>query len=251
MVNEINNLILSKMSTVEFSEYKDKVQLAIIPVGSHEQHGPNLAFATDTILAYKISKHLGERFFPRVLICPPINFGNSYHHMNFPGTITLKPETFISLIMDIVDSLKQHKINKVLLINGHGGNRHALGVAVTKLKFERGVKAGWIGPDFADDLLDNKNLSFIRGHACEAEVSMSMFLAPWLVKKDHLTKGKLNNTLYKKRCWWKQVPWSFKEITENGALGDATQSSYKLGKEIFKYTIKKYEEFIKEYFLND
>ena len=250
MVNEINNLILSKLSTVELSKYIKKVQLAIIPVGSHEQHGPNLAFAADTILAYEISKYLGKRLFPRVLICPPINFGNSYHHMDFPGTITLKPETFISLIMDIVESLKHHKINKVLLINGHGGNHHALGVAVAKLKFELGVKAGWIGPDFADDLLDDKNFSSIRGHACESEVSMSMFLAPWLVK-NHLTKGKLNNTLYKKRYWWKQVPWSFKEITENGALGDATKSSYELGKEISEHVLKKYEEFIKEYFLNN
>lgn len=59
---------------------------------------------------------------------------------------------------------------------------------MAKLKFELGVKAGWIGADFADDLLNNKNFSSIRGDTCEAEVSMSMFLASWLVKRDYLTK---------------------------------------------------------------
>jgi len=61
--------------------------------------------------------------------------------MKFYGTITLRPKTFISIIMDIGWSLKQHGINKVLIVNAHGGNKPSLGIAIEKLKNELGIKA--------------------------------------------------------------------------------------------------------------
>lgn len=244
------NLILSEISLNELEKYKNDIKLAIIPVGSTEQHGPNMVFSTDSCLSFELSKKLGEYFFPKILICPPIQFGNSYHHLDFIGSISLRPETFIQTIMDISDSLKKHKIEQVLLLNGHGGNRHALGVAVSKMRFELGLKAGWIGPDLGEDLLEKGKDSAIRGHACEAEVSMALYLAPWLVKKDNLSAGKLKNSFYKKKNWWRQVPWSFSEITENGALGDARSASFELGERITEYVLNKYKEFIHEYFFN-
>ena len=246
----MKNLILSELSLPELKKYESQIELVVIPVGSHEQHGPNMVFATDSVLAFELSKKIGEIFFPRILICPPITLGNSYHHMDFYGTMTLRPETFIHLIIDMAESLKKHKINKILLLNGHGGNRHALGVAVTKIKFELGLKVGWIGPDLGEDLLEKEQRSSITGHACETEVSMALYLAPWLVKKENLSKGILKNSLYKRRSWWRQVPWSFNDITENGALGDATLASYELGEKITKHVLKKYQEFINEYFFS-
>ena len=65
------NLILSELSLSELKKYKNQIELAIIPVGSHEQHNPNMAFATDSILAFELSKKLGEIFFLRILISPP------------------------------------------------------------------------------------------------------------------------------------------------------------------------------------
>ena len=154
----MKNIVLSEMSCPELSEYKEDIELALIPTGSHEQHGPNMTFATDTDRAYEICKLLGKRFFPRILVCPPTPYGISYHHMKFYGTITLRPETYISTIMDIGWSLKQHGINKILIVNTHGGNRPSLGVVIVKLKNELGIKASWIGggTDICKDLLNEK-----------------------------------------------------------------------------------------------
>ena len=160
----MKRLILSEMSCPEFDKYNSDIELALIPTGSHEQHGPNLAFATDTDRAFEMSKLLGERLFPRVLVCSPVNYGISYHHMGFPGTVTLKPDTFISIIMDIAWSLKEHGITKILMVNAHGGNRNALSTVIIKLRYELGIKASWIGSgtDLSSDLLDEKHLSGIN-----------------------------------------------------------------------------------------
>lgn len=249
----MNRLVLSELSWPEFDKYKDDIEVAIIPAGSHEQHGPNLTFATDTDRAYEMGKLLAEELYPRVMVCPPLNYGISYHHMKFPGTMTLNPDTFVSMIMDIGWSLKEHGINKILLLNAHGGNRPALGVATVKLKKELDIDAAWIGSgtDIAKDLLETKGLSKIRGHACEGEVSQSMYIAPWLVKETSLEKSKLKDTLYGKRKFFRGVRWDFYEVTENGALGDATLASYELGKEMTELILKRLKAFVCEYFFNE
>jgi len=248
----MKNLVLSEMTCPELNKYKEYVELALIPTGSHEQHSSNMTFAADTDIVYEICKLLGEKFFPRILVCPPISYGISYHHMKFYGTITLRPETFISIIMDIGWSLKQHGINKILIVNAHGGNKPPLGIAIGKLKNELGIKASWIGggSSTSNDLLNKRGISKINGHSCEGEVSQAMYIAPWLVRKDSLSAGKLKNSLYKEReWWWGKIPWSFEEITENGALGDATKSSVELGKEMTELILRRLEEFIRKYYL--
>lgn len=249
----MKRLILEEMTWPEVEKYMENIKLAIIPTGSMEQHGPHLTFATDSVRAYEVSKMLAEKLFPDVLVCPPFNYGISPHHMAFPGTITLSEETFLQIILDITDSLKKHGIKRVLFINAHGGNRNVLSCAINKLKFDRGIKAAWIGSgtDMSADLLEERGATFIRGHACEGEVSQCMYLAPELVREESLKKGELKDTLYKKRKWWGQVPWAFDEITANGALGDATLASVELGKDMTKLVISRIESFIREYFLNE
>ncbi len=249
----MKRLVLQELSLPEVEEHLGSIEVAIVPTGSQEQHGPNLTFSTDADRAYEISKLLSERLYPRVLVCAPVAYGVSYHHMKFPGTLTLQPETFTAILMDIAWSLKQHGIKKMLFVSAHGGNRPSLGVAINKIKYELDIQVAWIGcgTDMSKDLLDEKGASPIRGHSCEGEVSQSMYLAPWLVKKNSLKKAELKDTLYQKRPWWGKVPWDFDEITSNGALGDATKASVKLGKEMTELVLERIELFIREYFLED
>lgn len=249
----MKRLVLPEMSWPEMAKYQESVELALIPVGSQEQHGPNMTFATDAERAYETSKLLGERLFPRVVVCAPVNYGVSYHHMKFPGTLTMQPETLIAVLMDIAWSLKEHGIKKILMVNAHGGNRASLSMAAVKMRFQLGIQAAFIGSgtDLSKDLLEEKGASQIRGHACEGEVSQGMFLAPWIVKADALAPGELKDTPYQKRLWWGEVPWSFDEITANGALGDATKASYELGREMSVLVLDRLEAFIREYYFQD
>src|SRR5699024_12576284 len=70
-----------------------------------------------------------EEFFPKVVVTPTVNYGVSPHHMDFPGTITLRPETLSDILEDIVSSLKKHGIKKFLFVNAHGGNSTPIAVA--------------------------------------------------------------------------------------------------------------------------
>jgi creatinine amidohydrolase len=125
--------ILPEMTWPEAKKALAQAKLALIPVGSFEQHGPHGTFEVDTGRAYGFGKLLAARMYPQVVLAPPVNIGVSYHHLNFPGTITLRPETFMAVVYDVVWSLKQHGIGKFLILNGHGGNIPSLGVVIVKL----------------------------------------------------------------------------------------------------------------------
>ncbi|HID55836.1 TPA: creatininase family protein [Candidatus Poribacteria bacterium] len=96
------------------------VEIAILPIGSIEQHGRHLPLGTDWLIADRWAKELGERLNAYVL--PALPYGNSQEHMGFPGTITLRPQTLALVIEDIILSLRHHGIKKVVVLSAHGGN---------------------------------------------------------------------------------------------------------------------------------
>lgn len=122
-----------------------EIELAVVPVGACEQHGPNTTFNTDTARAYGFSKMIGERFGSQVLVCPPVPYGISVHHMAFPGTVTLRCETYINLLTDIAVALSKHGIRRIVFLNGHGGNSGSLSAVINILKYEHGIDAYYSG----------------------------------------------------------------------------------------------------------
>ena len=248
----MQNLIHPEMSWPEMEKALPELEVALLPVGSQEQHGPNLGFATDADRAFAIAKLLGERLYPKALVLAPVNYGVAFHHMAFPGTITMEPETLLNVIMDIAKSLKHHGMKKILIVNAHGGNRAVLGMAIVKIRFHLKMQASFIGcgTDLSKDYLEELQVSEIGGHSCEGEVSQTMYLAPHLVKHEALCPAPLKDTPYQKRPWWGAVPWSFDEISENGALGDASKATPELGKKMTDLVLDRLEDFVLEYFLN-
>jgi creatinine amidohydrolase len=245
-----NALILPEMIWPEAEIALSKAQAALIPVGSFEQHGPNGTFEVDTGRAYGFGKLLAARMYPKVILAPAISFGVSYHHMNFPGTITLRPETFIALVYDVVSSLKQHGIEKFLILNGHGGNIPSLGVLIVKLKTELGVKAAWTSfTSLGKEVIQSRVTSESRGHACEGEMSQAWYLAPHTVRQKTFAPGEYKGYPYRHlgQGFSLAYPYSFDEITANGALGDATQASKALGQEIIETALNYAVEFLEDF----
>ena len=134
-------LILEELIWPELKQVLPEIELAVVPVGACEQHGPNTTFNTDTARAYGFSKMIGERFGSQVLICPPVPYGISVHHMAFPGTVTLRCETYINLLTDIAVALSKHGIRRIVFLNGHGGNSGSLSAVINTLKYEHGIDA--------------------------------------------------------------------------------------------------------------
>ena len=246
--------ILPEMTWPEAKEALAQAKLALIPVGSFEQYGPHGTLETDTGRAYGFGKLLAARMYPQAVLAPPINLGVSYHHMNFPGTITLRPETFMAVIFDVVWSLKQHGIEKFLILNGHGGNIPSLGVVIVKLREELGVKVAWTGfTSLAREVLQERIKSESIGHACEGEISQAMVLAPHTVRQEALTSGEFRGYPYRHlgEGFDLAYPYHFDEITANGALGDATRASEELGWEIVEAALDRVIEFLQDFMADD
>lgn len=234
MASEKKCLYLHEMTWPEVKEALPEVKLAIIPVGSTEQHGPHATFQMDTAGSREFARLLGERLYPNALVAPAVPVGVSSHHMHFPGTITLQPETLITVLMDVVKSLRAHGIKRFFFCNGHGGNSPVLTIVANKVKHDLGCPAAWATLPYnaVNDIWKENVKSEISGHSCEGEVSVMMHLWPDAIRKEALTPGKIAEAA---RGKWEQWPWVseahfFDETTENGCLGDATKASPELGK---------------------
>ena len=127
--------MLAKMTWPEVEDRLKESDIAIVPVGSTEQHGPALPLDNDHFAAIQIAKMVAEKIWDdvKVVVTPPIVFGYSPHHMGFKGTITLRESTLSDVIIDVCTSLASHGFKKIVLINGHGGNTTAIGNALHSL----------------------------------------------------------------------------------------------------------------------
>ena len=119
---------------IEVDSYLERSTGIIIPVGSTEQHGPTGFLGTDALCPEMIAFKIGERL--KVMVAPTINIGMAQHHLAFSGSITLRPSTLISLVCDVVNSLRLHGFNRFFFLNGHGGNIATLNAAFAEIYAE-------------------------------------------------------------------------------------------------------------------
>jgi creatinine amidohydrolase len=252
-----NRHVLEEMTWPEVRDALGDLKAVVIPVGSTEQHGPNTSFWTDTGRADGFAKKLAERMYPRVLAATPIGYGISYHHMRFPGSVTLKPETFMAVIYDVVESFTKHGLRTFLIVNGHGGNMPALQLVTMKLRYELGVKIAYLTPTtVAREEVDAGKTAAAIGHACENETSQLLYLGyEHMVNVDSLAPGEIQQPAYPHAGFAGlpariQVPSYFDEVTANGALGDARGSSWEYGRSTVEAALDRIVEFL-DVFIED
>jgi creatinine amidohydrolase len=251
MIDE-RRVALARMTSPEASEALDRAEVALLAVGATEQHGPNMTLETDTAVAYQLALRIATALYPRAVVAPPLPYGVSYHHMKFPGTMTLSPETFQAVVLEVVDSLRQHGIERFFIVDGHAGNQGALDVLMTKLRFQMGIRAAYLFYfTLVDDVIREGVKTERWGHACEVETSMGLALQSGIVRGEALELGKVrsttlpySNTVGPLRLG---VPLSFDEITENGALGDARLASEAFGQELVDAVVSRSVEFLERF----
>lgn len=253
MAEENQGLLLADLSWPEIRDIRDRVELVLLPVGSNEQHGPNLAVKMDIAACAEFCRRASAMMYPRVAVAPAVPWGVSFHHMNFPGTITLSTETFIQVLVEVIASLQHHGFERFLIVNGHGGNIAAMNVAAVRAAEE--LQVPFVGAcsyfSFPDHAISEKYVkSPITGHACEVETSTAMELVPEIVKHDNLAAGDITD-LQKgfgqlARRYSVSIPYRFDQLTRNGALGDATQASNVFGREMIESGLENFTAFCDE-----
>lgn len=219
---------------------KESKGVAILPVGSVEQHGFHLPVGTDSYVAITLAECAAEK--TNALLVPPVWFGWSPHHMVRPGTITIRPEVLMDLTYDIMASLKAHGITKVVMINGHRiVNIIWMQMAAEKAQRELGITVQIFDPAYmSKDIVGKLGFGAV-GHAEEVETSHMMYRYPDLV---HLEKAKDNpikpQDLYSvdpaythdTLCY---VPSAYSHALENakiagGTTGEPSKSDVEKGK---------------------
>jgi creatinine amidohydrolase len=228
---------LSRLTTVEAAEALARARVAVLPVGATEQHGPHLELCTDIAIAEAFARRLTAELGDDAVLCPPFAYGLSEHHLNFAGTMTLRPATFAAVLGDIVESLAAHGIRRLLVFNGHGGNIDAVKLAARQARRDQDVlMAHLCWARLAGDVIRAEMGGEARyNHACQIETSIAMALVPQIVRHDRIGAAALvsgRDPYTEPHDGVVDVPIWFHEWTANGALGEPRASSVELGERI-------------------
>ncbi|MEU5696762.1 creatininase family protein [Actinosynnema sp. NPDC020468] len=157
--------------------------VAVLPVGSLEQHGPYLPLITDTVVACTVAAAIARVHPVRVL--PPVTISCSHEHAAWPGTVSISARTLYSVVEDIASSLRRAGVPNLVLLNGHGGNYVLSNVA----QETEGVALFPTGADWAHARARAGLETSSRAdmHAGELETSVLLHAHPTLVKPDYET----------------------------------------------------------------
>jgi creatinine amidohydrolase len=170
--------------------------LVIIPIAAVEQHGPHMPTGTDFILCSAVAEAVEAQLVERVLLTPTVWLGASAHHLRLGSTLNSALDTYIATLCDIARSLLDDGYQRLLFLNGHGGNIDPMRVAVREMQPaypEALLAAGsyWaVADEFVRETLEGAH-KYV-GHACEFETSMMLHVRPELVLRDKIADaGKL------------------------------------------------------------
>ena len=202
-----------------------ETNLAVVPVGSTEQHGPHAPLGTDFLAAEAVAGAGIEAFDGEVVLAPTIAVGVAEEHRHFPGTMWLSPETFRAVVRESVASLAAHGFDRVVLVNGHGGNVDALrevAGTITRHDDAYAVSYTWfenVGEHASE-----------MGHAGPLETALVSHCYPDLVRDERLEEAR-EGAAERWGEWQSGVNLAYDaaEFTENGVVGDPTEGSNERG----------------------
>jgi creatinine amidohydrolase/Fe(II)-dependent formamide hydrolase-like protein len=227
-----------------------EVDVALLPVGSIEQHGPHLPLDCDSFDAEYLSVKVAENCMdPKPLVLPLVPYGVSYHHEDFSGTISISPETLSKLVYDIGMSAARHGVTKLVIINGHGGNGPALHFAAQMINRDAHiftcVDTGETSDPDVYSMVETPN----DVHAGEIETSTSLATRPDLVRLEAARKfvpkfssRYLNFTSKRRVEWYAHTS----KISQTGVLGDPTKGNAEKGERMWDIMIKRLVEFVED-----
>lgn len=183
-------VLLWDMTREEAEEAFKEADFIVLPTGSMEQHSSHLPLSTDSIRAEELTEYLALHSDGlRMVVLPTLVYGQSLHHIHFPGTITLREETYIQVLRDIAWSVKQHGGRRLLIVNYHGGNMAPIELARMMIEREIGLKVYFVGwSSFAADLVREWFPGVPYGHACYYETSMILHFRPDLVDREKMRR---------------------------------------------------------------
>lgn len=213
----------------EAEKYINERKAIILPIGSVEEHGYHLPLSTDSDIAMAIAKELSSR--TGVAYLPLIPYSVCISTARYKGTVTVKFESFLGYLKDVLESLGKNGFERVYIISGHLGSSH---VAAVREACKR-VKLKCYFLDMTkvkiSDILESRAM-----HACEAETSLMLYLYENSVRKSKIVDEEFEKPKYLVASL---------EKTESGVFGKPSRASMEKGKKIFERIISEFERVIR------
>jgi len=245
-----DNYIWAELTWPEAEEKLKRVDVALLPVGAIEQHGPHLPLDTDAFDSEYLAKRVAETCSdPKPFVLPLIPYGVSYHHDDFMGTISVSNETLSRIVYEIGMNLARQGINKLVIINGHGDNAPSLSFAAQMINRDAQIFVAVDTGETSDVDMDNISVTPNDVHAGEIETSTTLAVRPHLVKMDKAKKTVLKfSSRYLNFSSLRGVPWYVrtKRISESGIMGDPTKATTKKGKKMWEIMIAHLVAFVED-----
>lgn len=249
---------LHELTWEEVASYLRGRDTIIVPFGTTEQHGPAGPLGLDTYVAIGLAEDAAKR--AGVLAAPPVWYGDSSHHLGFPGTISVKTETLMQIVYDIVRSLARHGFKRILIVNGHKWtNLAALTSAARNIReFELpGVLTAVADPMFLARGIAATIKSTNEHHAGELEVSQVLYKFPHTIRTEKLSDaacdfgqalgpfamadlfGGGHDSI--EQPW---TSWDQKRIAPTGQFSSNSAASAEKGKAYHDYMVDRLVEFL-------
>ncbi|MFN3346620.1 MAG: creatininase family protein [Candidatus Bipolaricaulaceae bacterium] len=232
---------LSRMSWPQAREALRTAPVALLPVGSTEQHGMHLPLGTDWLTAQEIARRASAR--GPWLVLPTIPVGVSEHHRQFWGTLWVPAEVLRDYVLGVARALASHGLRKLVIVNGHGGNTAALEEAARRLRQEgiyTFVYVWWRAiAEVIAQLIEGSG-----SHAGELETAVVLALAPELVHPE-----KYGETAAKSAPEWGkkvegvEVGFDTLDFSQSGSIGDPSRATVEKGERILQAAAERLDAF--------
>ncbi len=219
--------------------------VVVAPIAACEQHSWHLPTYTDTILVTGVAEGVEQRLPNEVLLLPTQWFGASHHHLRFGATLSASVDVHVDLLCDLLTPLLEDGYQRLLILNGHGGNIDTMQMALRRLQprwQDRQLSAAsyWdIAAKELAALAEGPRKSM--GHACEFETSMVLALRPELVRREQIKNDPLPDEPVLRGLY---VAEDMKQRTDHGAVGYPELASAEKGKKFLSAAIDRTAEVV-------
>ncbi|QLG63266.1 creatininase family protein [Halorarum salinum] len=223
--------------------FDGEVEVAVLPTGSVEQHGPALPLGTDFLAAEAVARGIDRE---DVAVLPTVPVGVSTHHRQFDGTLWADPETFEDYVGEILASMASHGVRKAVVVNGHGGNVDALSRCARRLRTDRLAFAApwnwWSSLDGLDEELFGQS---DIGHADGMETSMVAHLAGDLVREAALEEAEAGAAdSWGRSVHGAEVGFDVTDFSESGVAGRPTDGSAEKGRKLYEQAVSELDALV-------
>jgi creatinine amidohydrolase len=232
----VNHLLPTSTTT---EEQQRNAPVAVLPIGSFEQHGSYLPLITDTAIAATITRELCAAY--SLFALPPITMSCSHEHSSWPGTVSISASTLFAVVKDIADSVRRSGTPSLVLVNGHGGNYvlsnlvqeanaqgDRMALFPTGEDWKEARSAAGLGTSMHEDM-----------HAGEIETSILLHAHPELVREGYESADWLAND---RRLLLTQ---GMQAYTTNGVIGRPSLGTAGKGKAVLESLVHSFADVLK------